>query len=38
MFFRIDTKSVCQVNIQELDPETKPSETGIVILKRLIDC
>jgi hypothetical protein len=33
VFLRIDTNSVRQVNIQELDPGTRPSETGIVILK-----
>jgi hypothetical protein len=35
LVLRIDTNSIRQVNIQELDPSTKLSETGIVILK---DC
>jgi hypothetical protein len=33
MFLRIDASSIRQVNIQELDPQTKPSETGIMISK-----
>jgi hypothetical protein len=33
MFLRIDANSIRQVNIQELDPEIKPSETGIIISK-----
>jgi hypothetical protein len=33
IFLRIDANLIRQVNIQELDPETKPSETGIVIPK-----
>jgi hypothetical protein len=33
MFLRIDAKSILHVNIQELDAETKPPETGIVISK-----
>jgi hypothetical protein len=33
MALRIHASSIRQVNIQELDPEIKPSETGIVISK-----